>query len=162
MCSDKCLRSSIVGRVGKFLTWLLSYLSQSSWMGLPRVMYACLGLWSVGVAKVRGHSHQSNLDVMGSWGSFGANPSIKGSSAHNLLLLPNAVFTINLPKIFLYLSVTFIKTIAYRSMPPLVYSRIYAVCGLFTFRPIHTVWYISTVSLFYRIFTDFFVWLNNM
>jgi len=76
------------------------------------VVWAWLGLWSVGVAKVRGLSHQSNLDVMGSWESFSANPSIKESSAHNLLLLTNAVFSINLPKISFYLSVTFIKTIA--------------------------------------------------
>jgi len=66
----------------------------------------------VGLAKVRCHSHQTNLDVMGSWGLFGASPSIKGSSAHSLLLLTNA------------------------------------------HRPIHTVWYIPTVSLFYEIFTN--------
>jgi len=74
----------------------------------------------VGVARVRGHSHQSNLDVLESWGSFGAKASIKGSGANNLLLLTNAVISVSLSKISFSLSLsvchtlTFIKTIAYR------------------------------------------------
>jgi len=70
-----------------------------------------------------------------------AHLSITGSSAHNLLLFANAVFSTNLQKSSFYLSVTFIKTIEDRSLPQSVYRRIYAVCSVFTLRPIHTVLY---------------------
>jgi len=107
---------------------------------LPRVTWVWLGLWGMCMAKVKGSFTSikpAHLSIKP------AHLSIKGSSTHNLLLLTNAVFSTNVLKISICLSHSS-KQIDYRLLPQSVYRCIYAVCSVFTLRPIQIVWYIPT------------------